>query len=144
MTDEPAPVLSDRYVLIVDDEPFHLRLVHKIVSNLGYNHILTANSGVTALQVIDKDTTRRAVELVITDWDMPDMSGLQLLNELRLNRSRFELPIIMMTAHKSGDVVSEAVRQGADCVIFKPFSGATLKEKISIARSREHTPEPNQ
>jgi len=143
MTDKPAPILSDRYVLIVDDEPFHLRLVHKIVSNLGYSHILTADSGLTALQVIDKDTTNRAVELIITDWDMPDMSGLELLNEMRHARSRYELPIIMMTAHKSGDVVSEAVRQGADCVIFKPFSAATLKEKIIIARSREHKPEEN-
>ena len=114
-------------ILIVDDYKTMLRIIRNLLKQLGFNNVEEAIDGSSALQKLrDKDCG-----LIISDWNMEPMSGLQLLKEVRADVKLKELPFIMITAESKSENVIAAKEAGVSNYIVKPFNAATLKGKLS-------------
>lgn len=113
-------------ILAVDDFSTMRRIVRNILRQLGYNNISEAEDGVTALESLKQDP----VDFVISDWNMPNMTGLELLKAVRADANLKDIPVLLVTAEALKDNVVEAVKAGASGYIVKPFTAETLKEKI--------------
>ena len=115
------------HVLIVDDYKTMLRIIRNLLKQLGFNNVDDATDGSQALQKLrDKN-----FGLVISDWNMEPMSGLQLLKEVRADNKLRELPFIMITAESKSENVIAAKEAGVSNYIVKPFNAATLKTKLT-------------
>jgi two-component system chemotaxis response regulator CheY len=114
-------------ILIVDDYKTMLRIIRNLLKQLGFNNVDEASDGSAALQKLrDKE-----FNLVISDWNMEPMSGLQLLKEVRADVKLKETPFIMITAESKSENVIAAKEAGVSNYIVKPFNAATLKGKLS-------------
>ncbi len=114
-------------ILIVDDYKTMLRIIRNLLKQLGFNNVDEAMDGSAALQKMrDKD-----YGLVISDWNMEPMSGLQLLKEVRADTRMKETPFIMITAESKSENVVAAKQAGVSNYIVKPFNAATLKTKLT-------------
>ena len=114
-------------ILVVDDSPTMRRIVVGQLKQTGYSDIAEAEDGVQALQMLEADP----FDLLLTDWNMPHMNGLELIVEVRQREALKELPIVVVTTRNSkGDIVA-AMREGANNFIVKPFSPKILAEKIN-------------
>lgn len=113
-------------ILAVDDFSTMRRIVRNILRQLGYNNISEAEDGVAALESLKQDP----VDFVISDWNMPNMTGLELLKAVRADANLKDIPVLLVTAEALKDNVVEAVKSGASGYIVKPFTAETLKEKI--------------
>ena len=113
-------------VLIVDDYKTMLRIIRNLLKQLGFNNVDEASDGAEALQRL-RDKT---YGLVISDWNMEPMSGLQLLEEVRADGKLKEMPFIMVTAESKTENVMAAKQAGVSNYIVKPFNAATLKTKL--------------
>ncbi|WP_299391251.1 response regulator [Pelagibius sp.] len=114
-------------ILIVDDYKTMLRIIRNLLKQLGFNNVDEATDGSAALQKLrDKE-----YHLVISDWNMEPMSGMQLLTEVRADTKLKELPFIMITAESKTENVIAAKEAGVSNYIVKPFNAATLKTKLS-------------
>ena len=114
-------------ILIVDDYKTMLRIIRNLLKQLGFNNVDEAIDGSSALQKLrDKDCG-----LIISDWNMEPMSGLQLLKEVRADVKLKELPFIMITAESKSENVIAAKEAGVSNYIVKPFNAATLKGKLN-------------
>ena len=113
-------------VLIVDDYKTMLRIIRNLLKQLGFHNVDEATDGAAALQKLrDRD-----YGLIISDWNMEPMSGLQLLQEVRADGKLKELPFIMITAESKTENVLAAKQAGVSNYIVKPFNAATLQSKI--------------
>ncbi len=122
-----AGVNKNMPILIVDDYKTMLRIIRNLLKQLGFNNVDEAIDGSSALQKLrDKDC-----DLIISDWNMEPMSGLQLLKEVRADVKLKELPFIMITAESKSENVIAAKEAGVSNYIVKPFNAATLKGKLS-------------
>ncbi len=122
-----AGVDKNMPILIVDDYKTMLRIIRNLLKQLGFNNVDEAIDGSSALQKLrDKDCG-----LIISDWNMEPMSGLQLLKEVRADVKLKELPFIMITAESKSENVIAAKEAGVSNYIVKPFNAATLKGKLS-------------
>lgn len=119
-------------LLVVDDHPMMVKMLRNILRQLGFNNVVTAEDGAKALEIIRSEK----IDLVITDWNMPEMSGLELLHAIREDDSSKEIPVIMVTAEGLEENVVEAVKTGVDNFIVKPFAPATVKAKIEQVMAR--------
>ncbi len=113
-------------VLVVDDFATMRRIVKNILKQLGYNNIVEADDGTTALEILEKEK----VDLIISDWNMPKMTGLDLLKNVRGNAEMADTPFIMVTAEAQQDNIILAVKAKVSQYIVKPFTAETLGEKI--------------
>lgn len=114
-------------ILIVDDYKTMLRIIRNLLKQLGFNNVDEATDGSMALQKLrDKD-----YGLVISDWNMEPMTGIQLLREVRADSKLKALPFIMITAESKTENVVAAKEAGVNNYIVKPFNAATLKTKLS-------------
>lgn len=114
-------------VLIVDDYKTMLRIIRNLLKQLGFHNVDEATDGAAALQKLrDRD-----YGLIISDWNMEPMSGLQLLQEVRADGKLKELPFIMITAESKTENVLAAKQAGVSNYIVKPFNAATLKSKLT-------------
>ena len=114
-------------ILIVDDYKTMLRIIRNLLKQLGFNNVDEATDGSAALQKLrDKEYS-----LVISDWNMEPMSGMQLLTEVRADVKLKDLPFIMITAESKTENVIAAKEAGVSNYIVKPFNAATLKTKLS-------------
>ena len=114
-------------ILIVDDYKTMLRIIRNLLKQLGFDNVDEATDGSEALQKLrDKQ-----YGLVISDWNMEPMTGLQLLREVRKDVKLKETPFIMITAESKTDNVVAAKEAGVNNYIVKPFNAATLKTKIA-------------
>ena len=114
-------------ILIVDDYKTMLRIIRNLLKQLGFNNVDEATDGSMALQKLrDKD-----YGLVISDWNMEPMTGIQLLREVRADSKLNSLPFIMITAESKTENVVAAKEAGVNNYIVKPFNAATLKTKLS-------------
>ncbi|WP_299616714.1 response regulator [Pelagibius sp.] len=114
-------------ILIVDDYKTMLRIIRNLLKQLGFNNVDEATDGSAALQKLrDKD-----YHLIISDWNMEPMSGMQLLTEVRADIKLKELPFIMITAESKTENVIAAKEAGVSNYIVKPFNAATLKTKLT-------------
>ena len=122
-----AAVDMNMQILIVDDYKTMLRIIRNLLKQLGFNNVDDAMDGSAALQKLrDKE-----FDLVISDWNMEPMSGLQLLKEVRADVKLKEVPFIMITAESKSENVIAAKEAGVSNYIVKPFNAATLKGKLS-------------
>ncbi len=113
-------------VLIVDDFSTMRRIIKNLLADLGFNNTVEAEDGHSALSVLRQD----AVELVVTDWNMPGMSGIDLLRAIRADERFRALPVLMVTAEAKREQIIEAAQSGVNGYIIKPFTAQTLEEKL--------------
>ncbi len=113
-------------VLVVDDFATMRRIVKNILVQLGYKNIIEADDGTTALDILKKEK----IDLIISDWNMPKMTGLDLLKTVRADGALAATPFIMVTAEAQQDNIIAAVKAKVSQYIVKPFTADTLAEKI--------------
>jgi two-component system, chemotaxis family, chemotaxis protein CheY len=113
-------------VLVVDDFATMRKIVRNILKQIGFEDITEAEDGSAALRVIKNES----IGLVVTDWNMPNMSGLDLLREIRQNPETAKLPVLMVTAEGLKENVMDAVKAGVNNYVVKPFTAEVLQEKI--------------
>lgn len=114
-------------ILIVDDYKTMLRIIRNLLKQLGFNNVDEATDGSAALQKL----RAKSYGLVISDWNMEPMSGLDLLKEVRSDNQLSALPFIMITAESKTENVVAAKQAGVSNYIVKPFNAATLKTKLT-------------
>jgi two-component system chemotaxis response regulator CheY len=121
-------------ILIVDDMPSIRDLVRNQLKALGFVEIIESEDGVLAWTVIENQYAQaNPIELVISDWNMPNMKGLDLLKKVRSNQVFAKLPFILLTSEAEREQVTEAVMAGVSQYIVKPFSGKVFEEKLKTA-----------
>lgn len=113
--------------LVVDDFSTMRRIVRNLLKELGFVNVDEAEDGVVALQKL----TSAPFDFVVTDWNMPNMDGLTLLQTIRGNPQLKHLPVLMITAEAKKENIIAAAQAGASGYIVKPFTAATLSEKLS-------------
>jgi two-component system chemotaxis response regulator CheY len=114
-------------VLIVDDYRTMLRIIGKLLNQIGFNHVLEATDGNAALGLLRE----KEVGLIISDWNMEPMTGLQLLRTVRADEKLKTTPFIMVAAEGKTEIAAMAKAAGVDNFIAKPFNAETLKMKIA-------------
>jgi two-component system chemotaxis response regulator CheY len=120
----PKPEIS---ILIVDDFPTMRKIVKSVLKQLGYQNVAEAEDGQIALNMLKNNPS---IEFVVSDWNMPNMTGIELLKAVRADAKLKHLPFLMVTAEADKDNIVEAVKSGVNNYIVKPFNAATMKEKI--------------
>jgi len=113
-------------ILIVDDFSTMRRIIKNLLRELGFNNTHEADDGSTALPMLQNGD----FDFLITDWNMPGMTGLDLLKAVRADPKLKDLPVLMVTAEAKRDQIIEAAQAGVNGYIVKPFTAQTLKEKI--------------
>ncbi len=113
-------------ILVVDDFATMRRIVKNILTQLGFKHIVEADDGTTAVKVLEQEN----IDLIISDWNMPKMTGLELLKKVRGEERWAKIPFIMVTAEAQQDNIILAVKAKVSQYIVKPFTADTLGEKI--------------
>lgn len=112
--------------LVVDDFSTMRRIVRNLLKELGYTNVDEAEDGVAALQKLHGGN----FQFVVTDWNMPNMTGIELLKAIRADATLKHLPVLMITAEAKKENIIEAAQSGASGYIVKPFTAATLEEKL--------------
>jgi two-component system chemotaxis response regulator CheY len=118
---------ADINVLIVDDATTMRRIVRSLLRELGIKNVHEAEDGVQALEELG----RMKADLVVSDWSMPNMTGIELLRAIRANEMLKETPVLMVTAESRKENIMEAVQAGVSNYIVKPFNSKTLEEKLN-------------
>ena len=121
------PADTKMHVLVVDDFATMRRIITNVLRQLGFEHILEAEDGTKALQILETEK----VDFVITDWNMPQMSGLDLLKAIRASEDKKHIPVLMVTAEAMQENIIKAAQAGVNNYIIKPFDAKTLSEKIN-------------
>jgi len=113
-------------ILIVDDFSTMRRIIKNLLRDLGFSNTSEADDGNTALPILKKG----GFDFLVTDWNMPGMTGLDLLKAVRAEPELKSLPVLMVTAESKREQIVEAAQAGVNGYIVKPFTANTLKEKI--------------
>ncbi len=117
-------------ILVVDDFKTMRRILRNVLKEIGFTKIVEADDGTTALDVLKKDE----IHLIISDWNMPKMTGLDLLKAVRADGSLKDIPFVMVTAEAQKDSVIQAVQAGVSNYIVKPFTTGAVKEKLALLK----------
>ena len=112
--------------LVVDDFSTMRRIVRNLLKELGFSNVDEAEDGQVALHKLKNSQ----FDFVVTDWNMPNMTGLELLKAIRADAQLKHLPVMMVTAEAKKENIIEAATAGASGYIVKPFTAATLDEKL--------------
>jgi two-component system chemotaxis response regulator CheY len=121
--------------LVVDDFTTMRRILRNLLRELGFANVEEAEDGAVALQKLKNGN----FDFVITDWNMPNLDGLELLQAIRSTASLRHLPVLMVTAEAKKENIIAAAQAGASGYIIKPFTGATLSEKMSKIFTKKTT-----
>lgn len=113
--------------LVVDDFSTMRRIVRNLLKELGFTNVDEAEDGAVALQKLQGG----GFDFVVTDWNMPNMDGLTLLQSVRADSNLKNLPVLMITAEAKKENIIAAAQAGASGYIVKPFTAATLNEKLT-------------
>lgn len=113
-------------VLIVDDFSTMRRIVRNILRQIGLNNVVEADDGTTAWDVLN----REKIDFIVSDWNMPKMTGIELLRKVRSSEQFAEIPFLMVTAEAQQENIIEAVQAKVSNYIVKPFTADTLQQKI--------------
>jgi len=114
-------------ILVVDDFATMRKVLRNLLKQGGYENIVEAADGIAALQIIKNEK----IDFIISDWNMPNMSGLDLLKTVRADKELSDTPFLMVTAETLPERVISAVKAGASSYITKPFTADVLNEKIA-------------
>lgn len=115
-------------ILVVDDFSTMRRIIKNILREIGYNNVDEADDGSTALEKLKS----AKFDFVVTDWNMPNMPGIELLKAIRQDAALKDMPVLMVTAEAAKENVVTAVAAGVNNYIVKPFTAAALKERIDL------------
>ncbi|MBI5626126.1 MAG: chemotaxis response regulator CheY [Nitrosomonadales bacterium] len=118
--------IEDTKFLVVDDFSTMRRIVRNLLKELGFVHVQEAEDGVEALKMLRNDT----FDFIVSDWNMPNMTGIELLRSIRADDKLKHLPLLMVTAEAKKENIIAAAQAGASGYIVKPFTAATLDEKL--------------
>jgi two-component system chemotaxis response regulator CheY len=113
-------------ILVVDDFSTMRRIIKNLLRDLGFNNTSEADDGLTALPMLQAGS----FDLLVTDWNMPGMQGIDLLKAVRADPKLAHMPVLMVTAEQKKEQIIEAAQAGVNGYIVKPFTAATLKEKL--------------
>ncbi|HKM26076.1 MAG TPA: chemotaxis response regulator CheY [Thiopseudomonas sp.] len=113
-------------ILIVDDFSTMRRIIKNLLRDLGFTNTAEADDGATALPMLKNGN----FDFLVTDWNMPIMSGLDLLREVRADENLKHLPVLMVTAEAKRDQIIAAAQAGVNGYVVKPFTAQALKDKI--------------
>ena len=114
-------------ILVVDDFPTMRRIVKTLLKQIGYPDLLEAEDGAKALATLKENAS---IGMVVSDWNMPNMTGLELLKAVRADPKLKHLPFLMVTAEAEKENIVEAVKSGVSNYIVKPFTAELLKDKM--------------
>jgi two-component system chemotaxis response regulator CheY len=120
------PANTSMRILIVDDFATMRRIVRNILKQLGYTNVEDADDGTSALALLKSEK----FDFVITDWNMPKMTGLDLLKSIRSDPNLKNIPVLMVTAEALQENIVAAAKAGVNDYVVKPFDAQTLKGKI--------------
>ena len=118
---------TDLKFLVVDDFSTMRRIVSNLLKELGFTNVEEAEDGVAALQKLRGGT----FDFIVSDWNMPNMTGIELLRAVRADPALKHLPMLMVTAEAKKENIVEAAQAGASGYVVKPFTAATLDEKLN-------------
>ena len=124
--------MSQMKILAVDDSPTMRRIIINTLKRAGYSDVVEACDGKDALAKMKVER----VDLVITDWNMPEMDGLALVTTIRMSEEFKSLPVLMITTRSVKEDIVEALKAGVSNYIVKPFTPETLKQKIDECLAR--------
>lgn len=113
--------------LVVDDFPTMRRIVRSLLKELGFTNVEEAEDGQDALNKLRAGS----FEFVVSDWNMPNLDGLEMLKVIREDAALKELPVLMVTAEAKKENIIAAAQAGANGYVVKPFTAATLEEKLN-------------
>lgn len=113
-------------ILVVDDFSTMRRIIKNLLRDLGLQNVSEADDGTTALPMLQNGE----YDFVVTDWNMPGMQGIDLLRAIRADERLRHIPVLMVTAEAKREQIIEAAQAGVNGYIVKPFTAATLKEKL--------------
>lgn len=116
-------------LLVVDDSSTMRRIIKNTLQRLGYEDIFEAENGIEAWDILDKNND---MDILITDWNMPEMNGLELVKKTRADSRFADIPIIMITTEGGKVEVITAIKAGVNNYIVKPFTPQVLKEKLEV------------
>lgn len=119
-------------ILIVDDYSTMRRIVKNLLHDLGYVNMAEADDGKTAWSQLQTNH----FDLVVTDWNMPGMTGIELLKAIKADPALASLPVLMVTAESNKEQIVEAAQAGVSGYIIKPFTAETLREKLDRIEQR--------
>ncbi|WKN19950.2 chemotaxis response regulator CheY [Azotobacter vinelandii] len=114
-------------ILVVDDFPTMRRIVRSLLKELGFNNVDEAEDGQDALNKLRGGS----FEFVVSDWNMPNLDGLEMLKQIRSDDGLKHLPVLMVTAEAKKENIIAAAQAGANGYVVKPFTAATLEEKLN-------------
>ncbi len=113
-------------ILIVDDFSTMRRIIKNLLRDLGFTNTVEADDGMTALPILQAGT----IDFLVTDWNMPGMTGIELLRAVRADDKLKSIPVLMVTAEAKRDQIIAAAQAGVNGYVVKPFTAVALKEKI--------------
>lgn len=113
-------------ILVVDDFSTMRRIIKNLLKDLGFTNVQEADDGSTALPMLQQGD----FDFVVTDWNMPGMQGIDLLRHIRADDSLKHTPVLMVTAEAKKEQIVAAAQAGVNGYVVKPFTAATLKEKL--------------
>lgn len=128
----PDQVDHNITILVIDDQALTRSMVKSILKGLGYAVVLVAESAPIALDLLESEK----VDIIICDWNMPEMSGLEFLKRVRANPSTRKIPFLMLTAEAYRENVSAAISAGVSDYIAKPFTPDVLASKVEATLRR--------
>ena len=114
-------------ILVVDDFPTMRRIIRTLLKDLGFENVDEAEDGVMGLEKLRNGN----FDFVLSDWNMPNMDGLVMLKEIRSDPALTHLPVLMVTAEAKKENIIAAAQAGASGYVVKPFTAATLEEKLN-------------
>jgi two-component system chemotaxis response regulator CheY len=114
-------------ILVVDDFSTMRRIIKNLLKDLGFANIQEADDGNTALPMLQQGD----FDFVVTDWNMPGMQGIDLLRAIRADANLKHIPVLMVTAEAKKEQIVAAAQAGVNGYVIKPFTAATLKEKLA-------------
>lgn len=114
-------------ILVVDDFSTMRRIIKNLLKDLGFANIQEADDGSTALPMLQQGD----FDFVVTDWNMPGMQGIDLLRAIRADANLKHIPVLMVTAEAKKEQIIAAAQAGVNGYVIKPFTAATLKEKLT-------------
>ncbi len=117
----------DIKILIVDDFPTMRRIVRSVLKQLGYSKVIEAEDGAAGYATLKKTS---GIQFIISDWNMPNMTGIEFLKAVRADPKFRHLPFLMVTAEADKENIIEAVKSGVNNYVVKPFNSTTMAEKI--------------
>lgn len=114
-------------ILVVDDFPTMRRIIRNLLKDLGYENVDEAEDGAMGLEKLRNGN----FDFVVSDWNMPNLDGLEMLKQIRADENLSAMPVLMVTAEAKKENIIAAAQAGANGYVVKPFTAATLEEKLN-------------